>query len=184
MKWSYKTVHFELKKEGLLGGSFLDEAEIEEQLNDFGRSGWELTSIIEVQDGVIAFFKQPLDVRLSYPVVTSTEEDRDSREEVEEYYETAEAADGAEAGYGDEADEEYLGEEETQAELYGNERDAGYLEEHEIGGGEDGADFTVASEDDYAEFVDDEQQENEARDGYDDQEESADQRGIGAIRIE
>jgi hypothetical protein len=184
MKWSYKTVHFELKKEGLLGGSFLDEAEIEEQLNDFGRSGWELTSIIEVQDGVIAFFKQPLDVRLSYSVATSIEEDRDSREEVEEYYETAEAADGAEAGYGDEADDEYLGEEERQAEFYGNECDAGYPEEHEIGGGEDGADYTVASEDDYAEFVDDDQQENEARDRYDDQEESADQRGIGAIRIE
>ena len=65
MKWSYKTVHFELKREGLLGGSFLDEAEIEEQLNDFGRSGWELISVIEVQDGIIAFFKQPLDLRLS-----------------------------------------------------------------------------------------------------------------------
>ena len=77
MKWSYKTVHFELKKEGLLGGSFLDEAEIEEQLNDFGRSGWELTSIIEVQDGVIAFFKQPLDVRIYSSVPTNTEEKSD-----------------------------------------------------------------------------------------------------------
>jgi hypothetical protein len=61
MKWSYKTVHFELKKEGLLGGAFLDEAEIEEQLNDYGRSGWELISVLEVQDGIIAFFKQSLD---------------------------------------------------------------------------------------------------------------------------
>lgn len=63
MKWSYKTVHFELKKEGLLGGAFLDETEIEEQLNDFGRSGWDLVSVIEVQDGIIAFFKQPLTFR-------------------------------------------------------------------------------------------------------------------------
>mgnify|MGYP001817140777 FL=1 len=62
MKWSYKTVHFELKREGLLGGSFLDETEVEEQLNQYGRSGWELTSVIEVQDGIIAFFKQPLDL--------------------------------------------------------------------------------------------------------------------------
>lgn len=60
MKWSYKTVHFELKKEGLLGGSFLDEAEIEEQLNQFGQSGWELISVIEVQNGIICFFRQPL----------------------------------------------------------------------------------------------------------------------------
>ena len=61
VKWSYKTVHFELKREGLLGGSFLDEAEIEERLNDFGHSGWELISVIEVQDGIIAFFKQSLE---------------------------------------------------------------------------------------------------------------------------
>lgn len=65
MKWSYKTVHFELKKEGLLGGAFLDETEIEEQLNDFGRSGWDLVSVIEVHDGIIAFFKQPLDLKTS-----------------------------------------------------------------------------------------------------------------------
>ena len=64
MKWSYKTVHFELKKEGLLGGSFLDEAEIEEQLNDVGRSGGELISVREVQDGIIAFFKQSLNLDL------------------------------------------------------------------------------------------------------------------------
>ncbi len=60
MKWSYKTVHFELKKEGLLGGGFLDESEIEQELNEFGLVGWELVSVLEVQDGVIAFFKQPL----------------------------------------------------------------------------------------------------------------------------
>lgn len=60
MKWSYKTVHFEVKKEGLLGGSFLDETEIEEQLNQFGQSGWELISVIEVQNGIICFFRQAL----------------------------------------------------------------------------------------------------------------------------
>jgi len=60
MKWSYKTVHFELKKEGLLGSGFLDESEIEQELNEFGSTGWELVSVLEVQDGVIAFFKQPL----------------------------------------------------------------------------------------------------------------------------
>ena len=60
MKWSYKTVHFELKKEGLLGSGFLDESEIEQELNEFGLAGWELVSVLEVQDGVIAFFKQAI----------------------------------------------------------------------------------------------------------------------------
>jgi len=60
MKWGYKTVHFELKKEGLLGGSFLDETEMEEQLNQFGQAGWELISVIEVQNGIICFFRQLL----------------------------------------------------------------------------------------------------------------------------
>ena len=59
MRWSYKTLHFCLKKDGLLGNSFLDEDELEITLNDYGRSGWELVSLMEVTDGVIAVFKQP-----------------------------------------------------------------------------------------------------------------------------
>ena len=65
MRWSYKTEHFSLKKEGLLGSAFLDEAEIELSLNEFGNSGWELVSILEVNDGVIAIFKQPFNKNLS-----------------------------------------------------------------------------------------------------------------------
>jgi hypothetical protein len=61
MRWCYKTVHFDLKKEGFLGNTFLDEAEVEQSLNEYGQSGWELVSIVETQDGVIAFFKQPLE---------------------------------------------------------------------------------------------------------------------------
>jgi hypothetical protein len=48
-----------MKKEGLLGNAFLDEAEIEATLNEFGASGWELVSLMEVNDGLIAVFKQP-----------------------------------------------------------------------------------------------------------------------------
>jgi hypothetical protein len=59
MRWSYKTVHFSLKKDGLLGSSFLDEDEIELTLNEYGKSGWELVSLMEVNDGIIAVFKQP-----------------------------------------------------------------------------------------------------------------------------
>ncbi len=59
MRWSYKTVHFSLKKEGLLGSAFLDENELEISLNEYGRLGWELVSIQEVNDGLIAILKQP-----------------------------------------------------------------------------------------------------------------------------
>lgn len=60
MRWSYKTVHFALKKEGLLGSTFLDESEVELSLNEYGRAGWELVTILETMDGIIAVFKQPL----------------------------------------------------------------------------------------------------------------------------
>lgn len=62
MRWSYKTIHYELKKEGLLGSAFLDEPEIELSLNQYGKAGWELVSLLETMDGVIAVFKQPLDL--------------------------------------------------------------------------------------------------------------------------
>jgi hypothetical protein len=68
MKWSYKTEHFSLKKEGLLGSAFLDEAEIEISLNEFGKAGWELVSFMEVSDGVIAIFKQPFSNGLSQAI--------------------------------------------------------------------------------------------------------------------
>jgi hypothetical protein len=61
MRWSYKNVHFDFKKEGLLGGTFLDEAEIEQSMNEFGHAGWELVSLLDVHDGLVAIFKQPLD---------------------------------------------------------------------------------------------------------------------------
>ncbi len=62
MRWSYKTIHYELKKEGILGSSFLDEPEIELSLNQYGKAGWELVSLLETMDGLIAVFKQPLDL--------------------------------------------------------------------------------------------------------------------------
>jgi len=60
MRWSYKTVHYELQKEGLLGSAFLDESAVELSLNEYGKAGWELVSILETLDGLIAVFKQPL----------------------------------------------------------------------------------------------------------------------------
>lgn len=86
MRWSYKTIHFELKKDGLLGGIFLDESEMEEILNEFGKAGWELISMLDTRDGVIGIFKQPLLEELltkpympkdEEPPVASPEEDED-----------------------------------------------------------------------------------------------------------
>ena len=65
MRWSYKTVQYGLKKEGLLGSSFLDEAEVEQSLNEFGQAGWELISLFAMQDGLMAVFKQPLEIRIA-----------------------------------------------------------------------------------------------------------------------
>jgi hypothetical protein len=75
MRWSYKTVHFELKKEGILGSAFLDEPEIELSLNQYGKAGWELVSLLETMDGLIAIFKQPfgLDTRSFSPPSESIE---------------------------------------------------------------------------------------------------------------
>ena len=60
MRWSYKTVHYMMKKEGLLGSAFLDEDEIETSLNEYGRVGWELVSVVETLEGLTAILKQPL----------------------------------------------------------------------------------------------------------------------------
>jgi hypothetical protein len=79
MRWSYKTVTFELKKEGLLGGTFLDESEIEQSLNEFGAAGWELVSMLETRDGIIAIFKQPLGL---VPVEPEREAVSDREEEI------------------------------------------------------------------------------------------------------
>lgn len=78
IRWCYKTVHYELKKEGFLGAAFLDESEVEQSLNEYGQAGWELVSITETQDGLIAVFKQPLD-----PVAQSQPQEVSPHTEVE-----------------------------------------------------------------------------------------------------
>jgi len=101
MKWGYKTVHFELKKEGLLGSGFLDESEIEQELNEFGASGWELVSVLEVQDGIIVFFKQPFTAETVHVAPQVEEEETDDHhdpvEQVEDVQQEEEGADEAPA---------------------------------------------------------------------------------------
>ncbi len=60
MRWGYKLIHYPLKKEGLLGDAFLDEEEVEQSLNQYGKSGWELVNVVETVEGLTAVFKQPL----------------------------------------------------------------------------------------------------------------------------
>ncbi len=78
MRWAYKTVQYRLKKEGLLGGSFLDEAELEQSLNEFGQAEWELISLLGMQDGIMAVFKQPLEIKATPFHASVTEEARAS----------------------------------------------------------------------------------------------------------
>ncbi len=80
MRWNYKTVYFQLKKEGFLGNAFLDEAEVEESLNEYGQAGWELVSMLETDDGLIAIFKKPLDE----PVVQQVDLPEEIPEETKE----------------------------------------------------------------------------------------------------
>jgi len=80
MRWSYKTVHYEFKKEGLLGSAFLDESEVEKSLNEYGKAGWELVSMLDATDGVIAVFKQPFAVEEDFMVFDRPEKKRKAPE--------------------------------------------------------------------------------------------------------
>lgn len=204
VKWSYKTVHFELKREGLLGGSFLDEAEIEERLNDFGHSGWELISVIEVQDGIIAFFKQSLDLGLSFvgqgDIGSESDEIRktgyayqasrvqgtddeyqtDEAEEIDDPYaseETLEVDDVYDDGIY-EADDSASAESETYEQEYS------HREEEQFVDREDRGYQASLSEGDPDNFHEEAQEEHENQEAGDEQQENDSDRGIGAIRIE
>ena len=204
VKWSYKTVHFELKREGLLGGSFLDEAEIEERLNDFGHSGWELISVIEVQDGIIAFFKQSLDLGLSSvaqgDIGSESDEiqktgyayqagrvqgtdDEYKTDEAEEIYDPYASEDTLEVD--DVYDEGiYEADDSASAESETYEQEYSHREEEQFVDRDDRGYQTSLSEDDLDNFVEEAQEEHENQEAGDEQQENDSDRGIGAIRIE
>ena len=203
-KWSYKTVHFESKREGLLGGSFLDEAEIEEQLNEFGHSGWELISVIEVQDGIIAFFKQLLDLGLPAAVQGATGYGGGHIHRVDRVYQAGgvhNTVDGYQADEVEDIDDPYdAGEVLEVDDVYGQriyeaddtasaksesyEQEDSLLEEEEFVDREDRGYETSLSADGSDGFIDEAQEELEDQDPADDQLENGNDRGIGAIRIE
>jgi len=60
VKWQYKTILFEFRKDGLLGDRYIDDEDTENVLNEQGGQGWELVSVTPVQEGLLSFFKRAL----------------------------------------------------------------------------------------------------------------------------
>jgi Domain of unknown function (DUF4177) len=63
MRWEYKTIR--IKAKGFLGGK-IDEAQLDDMMNDLGRDGWELAAALDTtkyqgatQD-VVVIFKKPI----------------------------------------------------------------------------------------------------------------------------
>ena len=57
--WEYKSLLLEFSKDGLLSDHYVDDEELERQLNQQGRQGWELVNVSLLQDGLLAVFKRP-----------------------------------------------------------------------------------------------------------------------------
>ena len=60
MKWQYKTILFEFQKDGILGEKYIDDHQVEAELNEHGVQGWELVTVTMVPDGLLAFCKNAL----------------------------------------------------------------------------------------------------------------------------
>ena len=60
MLWKYRTILFELTKDGLLGDRYVDDEEMEKTLNEMGALGWELVNVNLLQDGLLAILKRPV----------------------------------------------------------------------------------------------------------------------------
>jgi hypothetical protein len=58
VNWQYRTLLFEYQKDGLLGDRYIDDEEVEAKLNQEGQSGWELVSVTQIKDGLLAFCKR------------------------------------------------------------------------------------------------------------------------------
>jgi hypothetical protein len=58
VKWQYRTILFEFRKDGLLGDRYIDDDEKHKVLKEQGQKGWELVSVTPVQEGLLSFFKK------------------------------------------------------------------------------------------------------------------------------
>ncbi len=59
-QWQYRTLLFEFQKDGLLGDKYIDDEDVEVQLNEQGVQGWELVNVALIQEGLLAFCKRPV----------------------------------------------------------------------------------------------------------------------------
>ncbi len=63
MQWEYRTI--KLKGKGFWGGG-LDETQLDDAMNELGREGWELVSVLGTNEvygktrHIVAIFKRPL----------------------------------------------------------------------------------------------------------------------------
>lgn len=59
MLWKYRTILYEFTKDGLLGDRYVDDEEMEKNLNEMGALGWELVNVTLLQDGLLTILKRP-----------------------------------------------------------------------------------------------------------------------------
>lgn len=63
MKWEYRTI--KLAATGFLMGGKIDEAKLDQMMNDLGDQGWELASAVDTNEAygstrdVVVIFKRP-----------------------------------------------------------------------------------------------------------------------------
>jgi len=63
MKWEYRTI--KLAATGFLMGGKIDEAKLDQMMNDLGAQGWELASAVDTNEAygstrdVVVIFKRP-----------------------------------------------------------------------------------------------------------------------------
>lgn len=67
MLWQYRTIIFEFAKDGLLGEKYINDEEMENTLNEQGLMGWEVVSVVMVQEGVLAVLKRPVSQAAEQP---------------------------------------------------------------------------------------------------------------------
>lgn len=75
MNWQYRTIIFEFAKDGLLGERYVNDEDMEQTLNDQGSMGWELVSVVMVQEGLLAVLKRPGNAVASKPRPTAALEE-------------------------------------------------------------------------------------------------------------
>lgn len=83
MLWQYRTIIFEFAKDGLLGEKYINDEEMENTLNEQGLMGWEVVSVVMVQEGILAVLKRPVTQAKGQPVADVEARTEQKQEQVE-----------------------------------------------------------------------------------------------------